>query len=697
MKLNETRPNIQTSGGWEEEFFSIKDQGMIFEILRSKMYSNPILAICREISCNARDAHREVGTPDVPVHIHLPNHLEPYYKIKDFGPGISPDRMLNIFIKYTASTKRDDNVQTGGFGLGAKTPFAYSDSFSIVTIHNGTRYNYTCLIDETKVGKLMKGSESPTTEPSGTEIQIPVLPQDFRAFADWTEQATRHWSVKPIIKGSNIRYQSQEKILEGANGDWAITASDGGWQRTAKLVIDGIEYPLEMDALRKYADPKLIDSSRGNFVMYFGVGELTLSASREQVYLDKQTQEKIRKRMEEVNAEIRKRVTDKIESFPNLWDANIYYRRELTQAFQSLDFLGPLKWRGIDLHHGYLETVCPTFTFTKGKYSRAGHDPNKITRSTGHNINFQEDSMLFVNDLPLKAPTPRHVKKAFEENDKIKTCQVVCPSDKMTIDDLNKKLHLDKMQPRLLSSVTKASARAYTPAASRLLIFKFDAAASNFRQVSYSSLEEDNNTDKVLCMLSRDSYGSGRQVSLKNKKVLSISALRSLAEKKKGTSFYGVDIDTPSDRIEEEFSDFKEMDEYLEEEVFSDKTINYVEIKFATMHSYHTDETFLRNQANLNPMIKDAKSFFFKRFNLHQKIKDINTGDLGLLEVYESVNGAISDTKIKEFVKQNPEWDVETINKEFEKKYPLLRHINRYNLAQIVDAVAQYINLIDKN
>src|SRR5271163_3034575 len=131
MKLNETKPYYESSGDLEEHFFSIKDQGMIFDILRSKMYSNPILAICREITSNARDAHREVGKANVPIHIQLPSNLQPEYRIKDYGPGISPDRMLNIFIKYTASTKRDDNIQTGGFGLGAKTPFAYSDQFLV--------------------------------------------------------------------------------------------------------------------------------------------------------------------------------------------------------------------------------------------------------------------------------------------------------------------------------------------------------------------------------------------------------------------------------------------------------------------------------------------------------------------------------------------------------------------------------------
>ena len=694
MKLNEVRPNVETSGDWEEEFFSIKDQGMIFDILRSKMYSNPILAICREISCNARDAHREVGKPEVPIHIHLPNHLEKFYKIKDFGPGISPDRMLNIFIKYTASTKRDDNVQTGGFGLGAKTPFAYSDTFSIVTVFNGMKYHYTCIIDASKVGKLMKSSETPTDEPNGTEIQIPVKDQDFRFFSEWTEQATRHWTVRPIIKGGSVTFQEPKKILEG-NG-WAITASND-YRRDAKMIIDGIEYPLELDSLKKYADAKLIDSARGNFVMYFGVGELTLSASREQIYLDKQTQDKIRNRMNAITSEIQKKVTDKIDAFPNLWDANVYYRKELTQAFHSLQFLGQLKWKGIDLHNGYIDVKCPSFTFSKGKYShRKGHDPNKITRSAGRSLVFEESSALYVNDLPLKEPTPRHVKKAFEDNPKLVTLQMICPNDKVTMADLNKTMFLDKMQPSMLSTITKASARNYTAATSRLLIFKFDTVAHNFRQCSYASLEEDTNDDKVLCYLTRDVNFSNRQVKLKSKKNLSANSLHSLSEKNPKVSFYGIDEGTPVDRVEEEFSEFIDIEDFLDEKVLNNKKINYVEIKYATTHTYNVDERLLAHQNRLAVAIQDPNSLCLSRLELHNKIKDLGKGDLGLLEIYESVNGSIDDKQIKDFIKSNPKWDIEEINKKFMAKYPLMSSVNTYNYSHIIEHVVQYINLIDK-
>jgi hypothetical protein len=696
MKLSEAKPYFESSGDMQEHFFSIKDQGMLFDILRSKMYSNPILAICREITSNARDAHREIGTADKPIHVHLPFGLEPHYKVKDFGPGISPDRMLNIFISYTASTKRDDNLQTGGFGLGAKTPFSYSDTFQVTTVHEKVRYSYACVIDETKVGKLVLLDERVTDEPNSTEISIPVKTADYNFFRQYTEQACRHWDVKPVITGGNIDWQKINKIAEGPG--WAIAATHD-YNRHAKLVIDGIEYPLPLEDLRKYADTKLVDASRGDFIMYFGVGELSLSATREAIFLDKPTQAKIRARMDQITNEIRKTVSDKINAFPNLWDANVYYRKELTSVFSNLHFLGKLYWKTHELHNGYVDVKCGLFDFTKGKYSRrTGNDPNKLTRS-GHaigprSLHFEENCELWINDLPLKEPTPRHVKKAFEDDPNLKRILVICPTDKYTEADLNKDLHLDEMKPKRLSSITKASGRAYTPPASRLLVFKFDSTATAFRQVSYDNMEEDGN-DKVLCLLTRD-QNYGRLATLNNKQNLSVTAFKSLMERNPKVSFYGVDKDTDSKRLEEEFNDFTSLDDFIDQKVFNNKSINYVEIKFAQQHTYHVDERMLKHYDKLEPLITDRKSQFLIRLDLHKTIKKLSGNDRSLLDIYEAAKGEIKDSVLKQFVKDNPNWDIDNINRAYEKKYPLLSAINTYNMQQIVEHVAHYVNMVDK-
>ena len=107
MQLALPQRNTETSSTFKTSSFGIGDEVVILQILRSKMYSNPIRTICQEVMSNARDAHYEVGTPKKPIEVTLPNALAPSFVVKDYGPGITPDRMSNVFVKYGCSTKRD--------------------------------------------------------------------------------------------------------------------------------------------------------------------------------------------------------------------------------------------------------------------------------------------------------------------------------------------------------------------------------------------------------------------------------------------------------------------------------------------------------------------------------------------------------------------------------------------------------------
>jgi len=537
-------------------------------------------------------------------------------------------------------------------------------------------------------------SEEPTTEGNGTEIIIPVEPKDSHFFYDFTEQACRHWTVKPIIKGGSISWKTPNIILEGEG--WAIATAAPGYHQSAKLVIDGIEYPLALDALRTYASTQLIDSCRGNVIMYFGVGELTLSASREQVYLDKRTQEKIDQRLQSMQTDIKKLLDDKIDAFPNLWQANIYFRKELINAFSDLRFLGKLSWKGIALHGGWIQIECPAFTFSRGKFSRKhGNDPNKLSRSRMTSIHFEENSSICINDLSIKEPTPRHVKKAFEDNPKLQSLQVVCPTDNITEDKLNKTLHLDKMAPCRMSDITKASGRAYTPSSQRLLVFKFDPNYAQYRQVSYASIDEDTN-DKVLCLLRKEGSPPYTRIPfIKKDHTINLPSMKSIAEKSSKISFYGVDSELPAERVKEEFGDFQPLEEYVDEKILNNKNINYIEIKFAIEQNYYVDEKTLKNLDQLQALISDPNSLFLKRATVHRKIKDINTDDTGLLQVYESVKGNITKKETEKFLKDNPDYNLNKIDLEYHKTYPLLESVSQYHYHNIVDHIAHYVNLID--
>jgi hypothetical protein len=64
---------------------------------------------------------------------------------------MSPERIYDIYGVYFESTKRVDNTQIGGYGIGGKTPLAYKrytgvgqdeydNSFFVITTYNGTKY-----------------------------------------------------------------------------------------------------------------------------------------------------------------------------------------------------------------------------------------------------------------------------------------------------------------------------------------------------------------------------------------------------------------------------------------------------------------------------------------------------------------------------------------------------------------------------
>ena len=208
----------------KKEFTVDTSNQMIVSILRDKLYSNKIAAVCREVASNSRDANRESGNVEVPVIINISNEglLDEGMSIsfKDSGVGISPSRIDNVFLKYGSSTKRDSNSQTGGFGIGAKTPFAYTNEFLISTVseENGNRLRniYQAVISNEggqEVSQLLLVSSNKTTESTGTEIIVPIQESDMGEFISECLKATLLWNVKP-----KLTINGEDKSLK--TGSW---------------------------------------------------------------------------------------------------------------------------------------------------------------------------------------------------------------------------------------------------------------------------------------------------------------------------------------------------------------------------------------------------------------------------------------------------------------------------------------------
>ena len=77
--------------------FKIASNGIMIRALTERLYSNPIASVVRELACNALDA-----CPSTPMAINLPSDFNPSFTIRDHGPGLSEDQMINVFTTFGA-------------------------------------------------------------------------------------------------------------------------------------------------------------------------------------------------------------------------------------------------------------------------------------------------------------------------------------------------------------------------------------------------------------------------------------------------------------------------------------------------------------------------------------------------------------------------------------------------------------------
>lgn len=261
--------------------FGISDVRLVVDIL-SKLYAYPIRTLVQEYICNGRDAMREAGTwGKLPIEITVPNSLDPVFKVRDFGVGISPDRMANIFVNYGSSTKRNTNTQTGGFGIGAKSAFSYTDSFTVTSFYNGVRYLYVAhLGDEGGVNLI---SQNQTSQPNGVEISIGVKPKDIVEFRNAIQRCVRFWSEPIKFCGSKDIHQLNPTLTLG---NMTVYDCHGNESRTVYL-IDGIEYAIMEDQANgfSYWSKKDITLHSGNSIVAINVpnGVFKIASSRERL------------------------------------------------------------------------------------------------------------------------------------------------------------------------------------------------------------------------------------------------------------------------------------------------------------------------------------------------------------------------------------------------------------------------------
>lgn len=183
-------------GGGAAQAFGISEEAEFFTVLSSTLYRDKIRAVARETICNAWDAHIMVSKQDTAIEITL---TDDELIIRDFGPGIPHAKMRGTYCIYGYSSKVKDGKQTGGFGLGAKAPFATSDHFSVANCCEGSRGVYAM----SRGGKETDGKPDmrlmvsvPTTE-TGITVTIPI--------ADKSQKTEFETHIKSVVLQGGIK------------------------------------------------------------------------------------------------------------------------------------------------------------------------------------------------------------------------------------------------------------------------------------------------------------------------------------------------------------------------------------------------------------------------------------------------------------------------------------------------------------
>lgn len=305
--------------------FRIRNSAKAFNILSSGLYANKIRAIIRELSCNAVDSHVAAGRSGTPFDVHLPNQLEPWFSIRDYGTGLTHEQVTNIYTTYFESTKTNSNDFIGALGLGSKSPFSYTDNFTVTAIKDGVKGIYSAFINDQGVPSIALMATEETTEPTGVEVKFSVNEYyDFSKFKDEARYVYTYFKLRPVVNGAtnfefrNVSYET-ENIIPGVH---AYADSRG-----SIAVMGNIAYPIQVPNAQENLG-NLTQLLNCGLEMHFDIGELDFQASREGLSYIPETVDAIKRKLETVNVALTSVLATEADAIPNLWERAIFLAKK---------------------------------------------------------------------------------------------------------------------------------------------------------------------------------------------------------------------------------------------------------------------------------------------------------------------------------------------------------------------------------
>lgn len=320
MKLHEQVKEVSTSGHKSDSSFRIATSAKAFKILSDGIYSDKVTAIIRELSTNANDSHTESGQ-EKPFDLHLPTRSEPWFSVRDYGTGMSKEKIEDLYTTYFDSDRNTSDEFTGALGLGSKSPFSYTDNFTVESYINGEKFLYSCHIDSYGTPKVNLLLESETSEENGIEVKFSVAEHDFREFERKASGVFYAFNQKPNLTGQKIDFH--EKLVLHSGKYWEVVRQVWGFRNQVSLAIMGnVAYPINTDPFADIlTEEENVLLNNSSIDIYFEIGELDVSASRESLSYDETTIKNIKNKTSKIVKEINQMFSKEANKAKNYWEA----------------------------------------------------------------------------------------------------------------------------------------------------------------------------------------------------------------------------------------------------------------------------------------------------------------------------------------------------------------------------------------
>lgn len=367
MKIsgNEAVSSNDISRTETENSFKIKATGKAFRILSDNLYGDKVGSVIREIGCNAVDAHA-MNKNNVPFEVHVPTDKEPWFSIRDFGPGMSNEDVMTIYTTYFESTKTQSDDFIGAYGLGGKSPFSITNSFAVTSIHAGMKRSYTMFIDEYDLPRVSMIVEELTQEPSGMLVSVPV--NGFSMINDFQRkipQIYQYFDPKPTIISDTVYIPTLPEIFVE---DEKYSVYKKQLASTGPVVLLGnVSYRIAEKIIEDNNESMRLFQQFGHVLFRFKVGELDVSASRETLAYTEKT---------------RRTLTERFKY------ANDHFKNELQQYVSSCKTFYQASCKAVDLGR-----------FNSEHSSDYNYSMNSLVRS--YNLDFKGKPIVRTMNLPI--------------------------------------------------------------------------------------------------------------------------------------------------------------------------------------------------------------------------------------------------------------------------------------------------------